>query len=390
MKVSDFSPQKTGRLVRTEGSNWAFVPDILPIEIRPSLELFRLNSSADSELGRLSGLMDQMSEPSTLFMNFMRREAILSSRIEGTHSTITGVALVQATNAKAGSRDDKEVTNYVEALELGMKRCKEIPLGTAFIREVHSRLMHDNAKRSVPAGKEREDQVLVGGDGTYSTARYVPPPAYELPSLMRNLEEFLRDESLPVLIRAAIAHYQFEAIHPFNDGNGRVGRILISSMLGKAGRLNAPVLYLSAYFDRYKLQYYDRLLAVSQKGEWEEWFGFFLAGVIQQARDAAVRADRLQKLRQGYRDKLSTPRTSATMAKLIDALFRVPLTSVPWASEEMGVGYKPAKESIRKLIGEGVLERSIRFGNIQCYSAPGIEAVLDLPTEEILEDERAT
>jgi Fic family protein len=385
MKISDFKSSKSGQLVRTEGSNWAFLPDLLPPEVTPSSELFRLTSEADAELGRLCGLIDQMSDPETLFMNFMRREAILSSRIEGTHSTIARVALVQASNAKAGSRDDIEVNNYVEAMKLGMKRCVEIKLGTTFIRELHARLLRDATRTGVTAGKERAHQVLVGGDGSYSTARYVPPPPQNVAPLMENLEAFLQDESLPVLIRAAIAHYQFEAIHPFDDGNGRVGRILISTLLGKAGRLNAPVLYLSAYFERYKLQYYDHLLAVSQKGAWEDWFIFFLRGVKEQARDGAVRADRLHKLRQYYYDMLSTPRTSATMGRLIDALFRVPVTTVPWAAIDMGVSHKPAKESIKKLVAKGVLERSIKIGNLQCYSASGIDAVLDIPTEDVLD-----
>jgi Fic family protein len=389
MKITDFKPSKTGQLVRTEGSNWAFVPDLLPPEVKPSIELFRLTSEADAELGRLCGLIDQMSEPETLFMNFMRREAILSSRIEGTHSTIARVALVQATNAKAGTRDDIEVNNYVEAMMLGMKRCVEINLGSTFIRELHARLMVGANKTGVVAGKEREHQVLVGGDGTFATARYVPPPPQNVAPLMDNLEAFLQDESLPVLIRAAIAHYQFEAIHPFGDGNGRVGRILISTMLGRAVRLNAPVLYLSAYFERYKLQYYDHLLGVSQRGAWDDWFQFFLRGVKEQSRDGAVRADRLHKLRQYYYDMLSTPRTSATMGRLIDALFEVPITTVPWAAIDMGVGHKPAKESIKKLVAKGVLVRSFKLGNMQCYSAVGIEEVLDLPTEDILEESAA-
>src|SRR5579872_6224226 len=248
MKARDFKATKTGHLVSVEDSNWAFVPDFLQAEIKISKGLFRLTSEADAELGRLCGLVERFEDPTLLFMNFMRREAILSSRIEGTHSTVAGVALVEATNAKAGGRDDKEVSNYVDALKLGMKRCQEIPIGRTMVRELHGCLMHKVARRWVVPGKEREDQVLVGGN-TYQTARYVPPPAIYINDLMQNLEEFLRDESLPDLIRAAIAYYQFKAIQPFTDGNGRVGRILISTMLGSAGRLNVPVLYLSAYFD---------------------------------------------------------------------------------------------------------------------------------------------
>lgn len=386
MRITDFKAAKTGELVRTESRNWAFLPDALPPLIKPSMRLLKLTSEAEAELGRLCGLAEQLSDPGTLFMNFMRREAVLSSRIEGTHSTIGRVALIEKAGTRAGSRDDREVSNYVEALELGMKRCHEIPLGTTFVCEIHARLMHQVARRNVTPGKFRTRPVLVGGDGTFPAARYVPPPAYELSRLMDDLELFLRDDTLPVLIRTAIAHYQFEAIHPFDDGNGRVGRILISTMLGSARRLNVPMLYLSAYFERYKLQYYDRLLAISQAGAWDDWFEFFLVGVKEQARDASIRANRLHQLREQYRNKLSTPRTSATMHKLIDALFEIPVTSVTWASEAMGVGFKPAKESLKKLVAQGVLSPADRFGNMQIYTAAEIQRILDLPTEEITEE----
>jgi Fic family protein len=382
MKATGFTARRTGQLIRVDSGNWAFEPNTLPPSFDLPLDTIKLISEADAELGRLAGIADQMKNPASLFMNFLRREAVLSSKIEGTHSTITDLALYSAVKSRGQKRDTREVANYVRALHYGIDRCTEIPLGRTLLGELHRMLFDGTNKPENTPGRIREHQVVVGSDNSYATARYVPPPHMAIPSLMENLEDFLQEQTLPVLVRTAVAHYQFEAIHPFVDGNGRLGRLLILAMLRAENRLRHPMLYLSAYFERNKLAYYDRLLAISQDGQWDEWFKFFLIGVKEQAMDAAIRADRLNKLRQSYRDLFSTARTSGTMGKLIDWLFEIPIVSVPRAAELMEISYKPAKESIKKLVDKGVLVKVEDDERPILYMASGIIDVLEQEIDE--------
>ncbi len=334
----------------------AYVPlPLPPKEIALGRADFRLAlSDADQQIARLDALAGQLEKPEDLFHAYLRREAQLSSAIEGTHTTLAGLALAEASQ-KAQTADEREVLDYVAALDYGRTRVAETSVGAILFNELHAILMR-NADPRVQPGRFRDCLVVLGRD--LATARFVPPPEYEVEHLVSNLQQYLRTEREAALIKLAIAHYQFETIHPYRDGNGRLGRMMISLWLQEQRILNAPVLYISAYFERHQDEYYDALFKVSTSGEWEEWILFFLRGVAEQSRDAAQRMHRLVDLRSEYRRRVSGPRTSHGLIQLIDDLFINPACSVPGARRILNVSYNAARESIRKLEQAGILEPS--------------------------------
>ena len=317
MDLTAFTQRSPGRLVvvREGGiSTHAFIPSPLPVVgdvLTPAIALAL--SEADAELGRLDGLAANLPDPEILIGPFLRREAILSSRIEGTQTTFSDLVLFEAAEDQEPTGDTREVTNYIDALKYGVRRLPEIPPGKQLINEVHEILMRHADPDKLP-GRFRDRQVFIGQHGlSIEDARYVPPPAHEIETAFANLIEYYNQPgTLPLLMRLAIAHYQFEAIHPYIDGNGRIGRLLIVLMLCHARRLAAPMLYLSAYFEKRRTEYNDLMLAVSQDGQWESWLLFFLQGVAAQAKDAVVRTTQLQQLRARYRQKVTGVRRSTS------------------------------------------------------------------------------
>src|SRR5438034_1265981 len=260
-----------GRRVRCAGGYTAFVPDPLPPELHWTPTLVRALSDADRLVGRLAGEGGRLPNPHLLIRPFVRREAVLSSRIEGTQAALGEWLAAEAGAAVERSPADlREVGNYVVALEYGVERLGALPLSLRLVRELHERLMRGVRGGAATPGEFRRSQNWVGPPGsTLADAIYVPPPADELMGCLGAWEKFLHDGSLPPLVHAALAHSQFEAIHPFLDGNGRVGRLLITLLLVEKGVLPAPLLYLSAYFEATRPEYYARLLAVTENGEWE-------------------------------------------------------------------------------------------------------------------------
>ncbi len=366
MRPETFRGERAGRLRRVghgEGAYWAFVPHPLPPKLSYTSSLIRLLSEADRAVGELSGLGQTMDEESAnLFVApLIRREAVLSSRIEGTRADLEELYLCEAGARVADEADVREVHNYVRALEYGLAQIKDpkgLPLSLRLLREVHSRLMEGVRGEHATPGEFRRTQNWIGPPGsTLQTATFIPPPPDDLMPALDNFEKYLhaKDEH-PPLVRLAFVHYQFEAIHPFLDGNGRIGRLLIALLLVEWKLLSHPLLYLSAFFERHRQEYYDRLQAVSQEGAWEAWVEFFLRGVAEQAADTAERIKRLQALQKKWRELLRHETRSTNALRLVDMLFRKPTVTVPQVQEELGLPYRSsARTLVLRLVDLGIL-----------------------------------
>ncbi len=297
-----------------------------------------------------------MPNPHLLIRPFIRREAVLSSRIEGTQATLGELLAAEAGAAVDRSPADlREVGNYVVALEYGLKRLKALPLSLRLIRELHARLMDGVRGTQATPGEFRRTQNWIGPPGaTPATARYIPPPPAEMMECLRAWERFLHETALPPLVQIALAHYQFEAIHPFLDGNGRVGRLLITLFLVERNVLPKPLLYLSAFFEATRGDYYDRLLGVSEGGEWGAWLEYFLTGVARQAEDALGRATRINELLAQWRVAASGF-SSKTPIAVIDLLAENPYCKVQRVAKRLDVAYTTAQRAIERLESLSIL-----------------------------------
>lgn len=330
------------------------------------LELVRTLSDADRALAELAGTGRNMVNPRVFISPFVRREAVLSSRIEGTEADIEDVYAFEAgqlplPELKAFPRrlDAQEVLNYVHALEYGLVRINELPVSLRFIRELHEILMRGVRGEEYTPGEFRRTQNWVGPPGcSMEEATFVPPSVRKMHEALNSFEGYLHyDDPYPPLMRLAFIHYQFEAIHPFLDGNGRVGRLLISLMLVSWDLLPHPLLYLSAFFESNKRDYYDLLLAVSTSESWREWVMFFLKGVSEQSRDALQKANRLQDLQAEWHERLTRARVSALLLRLADSLFDSPVVTIPIAQRILDVTYSSARNNVEKLVQAGILRQ---------------------------------
>lgn len=371
----NFTPNAPGELVRItdEAGNrgLAFLPSRLPVEIDLTSRALRLAlSKADAEVARLDGIARNIPDAESLFGNTLRREALLSSRIEGTRTTLADLALFDLVQTPPDD-DSRAVANYVEAYNYGRQRCHDLPVGVGLLTELHGILMSHADSGRVTPGRLRERTVVIGTPPP-NQARFVPPPSEFVRELLENLEDYVENYEEADLIKLAIAHYQFETIHPFVDGNGRVGRILISACLERKNILTAPMLYISAYFQQHQQEYYDRLLRVSTNGEWEPWILFFLDAVATQSRDSVIRASNLHGLREKYHKmvKMANGRSHKTY-ELIDALFAIPVMSVPHAVDKTGLTYAAAKVHVAKLIELGILGAEPHIFKDTQYYFPG-------------------
>ena len=339
-----------GRKIRCPEGYSAFIPEPLPPKLRWQENIVRALSDADRTIGWLAGEGGRLPNPHLLMRPFVRREAVLSSRIEGTQATLGEILAVEAGAAVERSPDDlREVGNYVIALEYGIKRLKTLPLSLRLIRELHERLMKGVRGGHATPGEFRKSQNWIGPAGcTLANATYVPPPSSELMACLGEWEKFVHYNNLPPLIQIALLHYQFEAIHPFLDGNGRVGRLLITLFLVEKNILPTPLLYLSAFFEATRRDYYDHLLAISERGEWEKWLVYFLNGVARQAEDALGRAERINKHISDWRHKIAGT-SSKNPLFLIDMLAANPYLTVNKAAEQLDVAYTTAERAIERL-----------------------------------------
>ncbi len=335
----------------------AFVPHPMPTELALGPTEVRLLSNADYALGRLAGSAGRLVNPYLIGQPLLRREAILSSRIEGTFTTPEQLVLFEAGVAQASmdaraAADTREVLNYVRAMERGLELLQTIPVSLRLLRDIHRVLLDGVRGGEDRPGEFRTVQNYIGSPhASIADARFVPPPVPEMHQALGRWEHDLHldPDPLPLLVRLAVAHYQFEAIHPLRDGNGRVGRLLIPLMLCAHERLSDPLLYMSAFFDRHRDEYMDLLLRVSTQGAWREWIAFFLRGVAECARDGQQLTDGLLALRERYHGLLRSARSSGLLAKLVDHLFSVPSITIGQDASLLAVTPAAASSNLRKL-----------------------------------------
>jgi len=318
-------------------------------------------------------------KPRLLMAPFLRREAVLSSRIEGTLTSLSDLLLFEAApELEPAEPDVREVSNYLRALDYALAPERELPLSLRLIREMHRRLMAGVRGESMTPGEFRTIQNFIGpANADEAGATMVPPPVPQMRSALDAFEKYLHQPSdLPPLVRLALVHYQFEAIHPFLDGNGRVGRLLITVMLCEEKLLDEPLLYLSAFFERRRAEYYQRLLAVSQRGEFEAWIGYVLEGVATEAGDVIRRADRLYALREEYRDRLKSRRASSLWA-LVDLLFEKPALTATTAMRKLEITHRSAMLALMKLKTMGIVSEPLARQRNRIFMAQDIQQVLD-------------
>ncbi|HUC61185.1 MAG TPA: Fic family protein [Alphaproteobacteria bacterium] len=361
MNPEEFQSSPSGHLVPTIQNCFAFVPNPLPPPSLNLTDLLPLLVRATRTVGELSGIGRTLPNPFFLIRPYMRMEAIASSKIEGTVTTLSELFEFEAGADSVQARaDTKEVHNYIRALEYGLKRIHELPISTRFISELHGILMSDVSPArgaQFQPGAFKIDQNWIGAR-LIQNARFVPPPQIESMTALGELEKYINEktDSLPLIVKLALIHYQFEAIHPFPDGNGRVGRILIPLLLCDRNEMSQPLLYLSPYFEKNYAEYIDRMLDISRRGAWEAWIEFFLIGIEQSCKKAIKKAHTLQDLYAGYRARIQTARSSALLARIVDALFDAPATNIPYTMARLGITYNSAKNNIQRLIDCGILE----------------------------------
>ena len=361
MKRSDFKQNAPGKMVKTFTGYFAFIPAPLPPHIQWSDRLLTILSKADRGIAKLSEVGASFPAPHVVVRPFIRREAVVSSRIEGTRTSFQELLTYEARQLPLLENPDAhEVHNYVKALDYGLDRVASLPVSQRLIREVHARLMQGVRGEYATPGEFRRTQNWIGGPGaTLQTASYVPPPVEKMLVCLSDLEKYIHSTSdLPPLIRIGLIHYQFEAIHPFLDGNGRVGRLLVSLLLSAWGLLPQPLLYLSAYFETHRQEYYDQLLSVSQKGTWEAWLEFFLKGVDQQAKESTARLRRLGDIRLKFEEIISLERTRKTLAQALDFLIGQPIITVSQLQDGIGLNnFVTAQRYVDRLIDLGILRQ---------------------------------
>ena len=380
MNRRDFTADGWGRVVRGVSGDDCCIPRNLPPDLTFNSALVSALSAADRGLGQLGGITRALPNPRLLIRSFIGREAVLSSRIEGTLATLSNLFLFEINpNIEESVPDVREVANYVRSLDHGTKRLSLIPLSLNLIKELHAILLEGVRGCEKLRGAFRKCQVYIGRqDSPIEHAIYVPPPPEQLHSLLDAFERFVNSKNeLPLLVRLAMIHYQFEAIHPFEDGNGRLGRLLISLLIDRERALPYLVLYLSAFFERHREQYYAHLLSVSQRGDWSEWIQFFLRGVSDQAIDGVERAQSLVALRNRWAAACQAARASALLLKLMDSLFLNPFVNLARVRSILDVQAQSAQNNINQLIERHILVEVTGQKRNRVYAAMEVLRILD-------------
>lgn len=345
---------RSGQYVKQPGGYSAFIP--APLSPDPPLkmdaELTRLLSKADRSLGRLDGVSSVLPNPDLFVAMYVRHEAVLSSQIEGSQNTLEDVLEFELdTKGHESPKDVAEVVNYIHAMNYGLQRLAELPLSLRLIREIHEKLLKGVRGGKRAPGEFRKNQNYIGPENcTLETATFVPPPVPEMHKALDSLEKFLHDTSFPLLIHCGLAHAQFETIHPFMDGNGRVGRLLITFLLCQRRVLQRPLLYLSHYLKAHRAEYYDRLMAIRNDGNWEGWLKFFLRGAFEVSEAATATARAILELREQHRQTIAEKASSSAISlRLLDYLFEQPIMTIRLAEKRLHCSYVTANKAIDQL-----------------------------------------
>jgi Fic family protein len=350
--------ERAGRFVQQPTGYRAFIPAPLPpdppIDMNP--DLMGLLTQADLALGRLDGVVRVIPDPDFFVAMYVRREAVLSSQIEGTQSSLQDLLEVELDPDHSYDSDVGDIVNYIAAMNHGMSRVADLPLSLRLIREIHSELLRDGRGAQATPGEFRTTQNWIGPTGaSLSRATFVPPPKDEMKAALEDFELFLhRDQPRALLLDIGLAHAQFETIHPFLDGNGRVGRLLITFLLVHNRVLREPVLYLSYYFKRNRAEYYDRLMAVRLRGDWEGWLRFFLAGVAETAEEAAETAERIFEMREQHRSLVMND-LGRNGLRLLAAVFQRPVVNVKYVADQLDVTFPTANRLVGAFEDLGLL-----------------------------------
>ena len=354
---------RAGCYVKQDTGYKAFIPASLPpsppVEIQRELQ-YSL-SLADRALGRLDGSITTLPNPDLFVMMYVKKEAVLSSQIEGTQSSLQDLLAAEAhVFSDKDSGDVKEVINYVNAMNTGLQLLNELPVSMRLIREIHAILLKDVRGSHATPGEIRHSQNWIGSAGsTIATATFVPPPPHELNRILSDFEKFIHEkDDIPILIKIGLIHAQFESIHPFLDGNGRIGRLLITFLLMEKGVLQKPILYLSHFFKKNRQEYYERLQNVRDHGDWESWLSFFLTGIDEVSRESVLTVRRILEMREEHRlaitDKLG--RSAGNGHKVLEILFQSPVITVKDVENITGTTYAAANTLVTKFRDIGILK----------------------------------
>jgi len=361
-----FIGTRAGQYVEQIEGYKAFIPNPLPPkpEIIMDQEMWDLLSQADRALGRLDGATDALPNPDLFVFMYVRKEAVLSSQIEGTQASLIDVLEFESQALEPNNPQEvAEVVNYIAAINYGLERLKSFPVSLRLIREIHKELLMQGVRGAErDPGEFRRTQNWIGAGGcSLKDATYVPPPPHEMLQSLDNLEKFLHSpQPIPTLIKVGLAHAQFETIHPFLDGNGRTGRLLITFLLCEQNILQRPLLYISHYFKKYRSEYYDRLQAIRESGNWEGWLKFFLRGVYEVAQEAAATARKIVKLKEEHRQLVlnTMGRKSGNAIALLESLYLRPIFNVEHAEKITSLSYPNANALIKALSDIGLVEET--------------------------------
>lgn len=374
MRPDAFASSAPGQLTPTVSGAVAFVPDPAPRVLALSGTLARLNGLAERRLGELAGAVGRTVNPHLVSAPLLRQEALLSSRIEGTGATPEQLALIEIGNAPV-SPDANEVGNFVRATRAALERLANGDvIAGPLIRESHRLLMQGVRGNRERPGEYRDAQNFIGGSTDIHAARFVPPPPLMVGPLLADLENFLHEDTpaLPDLVRIAIAHYQFETIHPFRDGNGRIGRLLVALLLVRDGVLPGPLLPISVAIEKRRTEYADALLGVSMQGAWDTWLRFFLECVLEAAALSLRQVNGLIALRDGWHARFLEARASALLLKLVDHLFQQPAVTIKSVGDLLAVTPATASARLRDLEQAGIVRETTGRVRDRVYVAPDI------------------
>lgn len=371
-----------GQIVKSLKGYSAFVPHSLPPKLEWNNAVVNSLSRADFLLGKLAREGSKLPNPHLLIRPFITREAVLSSKIEGTQATLGEILAANAgVHVKQHPDDLQEVQNYIKALDFGLEQLVEFPLSLRLIKEIHEHLMQSVRGSHATPGEFRRSQNWIGPPGcTLNTAKFVPPPPDNLKDCLGKFENFLHDRSLPPLIHIALCHYQFEAIHPFLDGNGRVGRLLIMLLLVERRMLPSPLLYLSAFFEATRDEYYKQLYNVSSKGTWQEWLIYFLNGVAVQSEDVLSRAERINELLNQWKIIVANG-GSHVPVEMVEYFAMNPYFTINNIAEKLQIAYSTAQRSVKKLEAAGIIKQTNDNKRDKVYCATEILSILEEPTK---------